>query len=607
MKLSKFLVAPLMIALLLPLYPVQPKASAASASDWRSGRIIEDSYFSDKNSMSVQQIQNFLNGLMPSCDTNGTKTSELSGGVDYNGDGRISRAEWAQAKGYATKFTCLRDYYEVPKTAPSTQVPANNYGGLAIPQGAVSSAQMIYNAAQQYSISPKVLIVTIHKESSGPLTTDDWPLLKQYTYAMGAHCPDSGPGGSANCDANYAGFSIQIAESAKLLRGYLDNMTQPWWPYKKPFQTNYVLWNIQPSNCGGSNIFINTKATAALYTYTPYQPNQAALNNMYGTGDGCSAYGNRNFWRIYTDWFGSPTYGYVIPSWQSNYAQTACAVPRFSADYVGRLYQPDTRDYLYTTSYDESCVAVRMGYIWDGIVFKNDKDVPNSMPIYRLSGQDRHVFTSSIAVRDDFVQNQKYNDEGIGFYALGSSSPETIPVVGLQKDFTFYFTSSGKEAEISSNQGFHNFGTIFYTTNLSSQTKAPVYRVTRNNSRLYTTDIQEKQAALQNHGFSDEGVITYNDSYPNPSNAPLYRLRSPTGDYFYTMDRYERDAAVVLYGYYSEGVGFYTLLYSNSPAYRAVEPRSARRIFTNSMLEYQLAMSRYNYRGEGVGWYGYDQ
>jgi hypothetical protein len=29
------------------------------------------------------------------------------------------------------------------------------------------------------------------------------------------------------------------------------------------------------------------------------------LANLYGTGDSCSAYGNRNFWRIFRDWFGS--------------------------------------------------------------------------------------------------------------------------------------------------------------------------------------------------------------------------------------------------------------------------------------------------------------
>jgi len=45
-------------------------------------------------------------------------------------------------------------------------------------------------------------------------------------------------------------------------------------------------------------------ATAALYNYTPYQPNKAALDNLYGSGNSCSAYGNRNFWRMYNDWFG---------------------------------------------------------------------------------------------------------------------------------------------------------------------------------------------------------------------------------------------------------------------------------------------------------------
>ena len=50
-------------------------------------------------------------------------------------------------------------------------------------------------------------------------------------------------------------------------------------------------------------------ATAALYYYTPYQPNAAALANLYGTGDSCSAYGNRNFWRLYRDWFGDPRMG----------------------------------------------------------------------------------------------------------------------------------------------------------------------------------------------------------------------------------------------------------------------------------------------------------
>ncbi len=278
---------------------------AVTAADWQAGRIIDDALFTDPNSMSAAQIQAFLNSKVGTggngrvagqCDTNGVGTSELGGGT---------REQYGSAHGNPTPFTCLKDYYEVPKTTPGAGMPASNYGGAAIPAGAESAAQLIWDAAQRYSISPKVLLVTIQKESVGPLTTDDWPFRSQYTYAMGAHCPDSGPGGSANCDPNYAGFSIQISESAALLRYYLDNMTQSWWPYAKPFATNSILWNVSGTGCGAGAVYVQSKATAALYTYTPYQPNQAALNNLYSTGDGCSAYGNRNFWRIYNDWFGS--------------------------------------------------------------------------------------------------------------------------------------------------------------------------------------------------------------------------------------------------------------------------------------------------------------
>lgn len=278
--------------------------SAADGRNWRAGNIIDDALFTDRSSMSVGSIQNWLNSRL-SCDTNGTQPSELGGGIDYNNDGTVTRAEYGKTKGNPAPFTCLNNYYEIPKTTPGSGLPASNYGKSTIPSGAKSAAQLIYDAAQAYNISPKVLLVKLGTESAGPLTSDTWPFYKQYIYAMGAHCPDSGPGGSANCDSNYAGFSLQMREAAKLLRWYLDSMTQSWWTYKKPRATNHILWNVQETGCGGSNVYIENNATAALYTYTPYQPNSAALNNLYGTGDGCSAYGNRNFWRVFNDWFGS--------------------------------------------------------------------------------------------------------------------------------------------------------------------------------------------------------------------------------------------------------------------------------------------------------------
>jgi hypothetical protein len=274
------------------------KTSAVSASDWKAGRIIDDSVFTNSTSMTAQEVQNFLNARVPVCDTNGTQLT----GRWYAAAGRYyTRAEWGALNGNPAPFTCLKDFWEVPKTDPAPGQPANNYGGAAIPAGAKSAAQIIWDAAQRYQISPKVLLTTIQKESYGPLTSDDWPYRSQYEYPMGAYCPDTAP-----CDPNYEGFSIQIYESARLFRYYLNNMGQSWWPYKKPNQVNSILYNPN-SACGSSNVFIESSATAALYTYTPYQPNAAALANMYGTGDGCSAYGNRNFWRIFSDWFGSTT------------------------------------------------------------------------------------------------------------------------------------------------------------------------------------------------------------------------------------------------------------------------------------------------------------
>jgi len=319
---------------------ISQTVGAVTASDWKSGNIINDFVFTDKDAMSVSQIQTFLNGRVGTgtngipgqCDTYGVRTSEYGGGTraQYAANASLHPIMGA----FYPPFTCLKDFYEVPKTVPGPSVPANNYDGKKIPVGAKSAAQLIWDAAQINHISPKVLLVKLGTESAGPLTSDDWPTLSQYTYAMGAHCPDSGPGGSANCDADYSGFSIQISESAKMLRGYLDDMDQAWWGcieggvkvqcaanrrtgsnpgegYKVPYTTNAILWDTT-SGCGTGNIYIENKATAALYTYTPYQPNQAALNDMYGIGDSCSSFGNRNFWRTYNDWFGSSYYSDIV-------------------------------------------------------------------------------------------------------------------------------------------------------------------------------------------------------------------------------------------------------------------------------------------------------
>jgi hypothetical protein len=217
------------------------KTVAANGNNFYAGRIIDDSVFTNSTTMSVADIQNFLNSKVTNC---------------------------------VAGYTCLKNYSENGK----------------------GSAQIIWEHAQAYQINPQVILVTLQKEQG--LITDTYP-YSQYRTAMGMGCPDSTPG---VCDAQYYGFTNQINYGTKHLRKFYNNDPNWFVPYA-PGQAT-ISWSPN-GGCGTSTFTIENSATAALYSYTPYRPNQAALNNLYGTGDGCSAYGNRNFWREYTDWFGS--------------------------------------------------------------------------------------------------------------------------------------------------------------------------------------------------------------------------------------------------------------------------------------------------------------
>jgi hypothetical protein len=300
-------------------------AQAVTGSEFRPGRIIDDSVFINKNSMSPSQIQLFLESKVAggSCDTDGSRPSTRW----YTAANRYyTHAEWGALNGNPAPFVCLTTYRENPTTKQT------NLGNptLNIP-GSQSAAEIIYNAGQQYNINPQVLIVLLQKEQS--LITDDWPWLTQYSSATGAYCPDTAP-----CDASQAGFGTQVREAARLFRYYMDT------PFLYFIGNNYVRYNPNAA-CGGTTVYIENLATEALYHYTPYQPNAAALNNLYGTGDSCSAYGNRNFWRMFNDWFGStigPDYawsidGYTYSGGDSYIAQGQTETITLRARNVGRL------------------------------------------------------------------------------------------------------------------------------------------------------------------------------------------------------------------------------------------------------------------------------
>ena len=265
-----FIIASLFLGTLYVFANTQP----VNAAGFDAGNIIDDSVFTDSGSMSVAQIQQFLVSKVPVCDTAGTQTSEYGGGT---------RSQWATAKYGQSTFTCLKDYNE----------------------GGISAAQIIYNAAQDYSISPKVLLVLLQKEQG--LVTDTWPLNIQYRSATGYGCPDT-----AACDSQYYGLTNQIRWSAKMFHAIM--IESPTWYTPYDVGNNFIRYSPDAS-CGGSNVFIQNKATQSLYNYTPYQPNAGALAAGMGTAP-CGAYGNRNFHIYFTNWFGSTT-GSPTYTWES--------------------------------------------------------------------------------------------------------------------------------------------------------------------------------------------------------------------------------------------------------------------------------------------------
>jgi hypothetical protein len=254
--------------------------SAADTSKFNPGYIVSDEIFYNADALGPPQIQQFLNSKVTSCDTNGTQI--------YSGS--TTRASYGSSRGYPPPYTCLKDF-----TQTTTAKPADAYcsGYSVVSQ---SAADMIYGVAKSCGISPQTLIVLLQKEQG--LVTDDWPWSIQYRSATGMGCPDT-----AACDSYYYGFFNQIygaARQFKMYRALPDSYSYV------AGRNNFIQWNPQGS-CGGSSVFIYNQATAGLYNYTPYRPNQAALNSGYGSGDSCSSYGNRNFWLYFNDWFGSST------------------------------------------------------------------------------------------------------------------------------------------------------------------------------------------------------------------------------------------------------------------------------------------------------------
>ena len=316
--------------------------AAAVGSQFDPGLIISDQYFYDRFAMSEAQIAAFLNTQIGSCQN----------------------------------ALCL-NVVRTNTTSRAADAMCGSYTGAA----AETTASIIYKVQTACGISARVLLVTLQKEQG--LVTNRAPTASRLDRAMGYACPDN-PAMPGWCDPAYAGLYNQIYRSA--------------WQFKRygnpPGTTNSFTWypvgavsavRYHPNAaCPSTNVRIRNAATAALYYYTPYQPNAAALANLYGTGDACSSYGNRNFWRMYSDWFGSPTAPVGTP--EGELASTTSGIGTLRLQ--GWAVDPDAPAGAVT-------ISIQAGSQW--FVATADREGADLTPRYPGAGT-RHYFDTTIAV-----------------------------------------------------------------------------------------------------------------------------------------------------------------------------------------------------------------
>jgi uncharacterized protein with LGFP repeats len=233
--------------------------AALSGSAFKPGQIISNYLFYHRTAMTQAEIQAFLNAKIGTC----------------------------------SNTNCLNVVRTTTFNRAADRTVCGAYTGAANEL----ASTIIFKVQQACGISAKVLLVTLQKEQG--LVTAKAPTASKLKIAMGYGCPDT-----ADCNAAFFGLYNQLYKAAWQFKRY---STPDQWGGIQPGTEN-IQYHPNAA-CSTKRVVVTNNATAALYNYTPYTPNAAALANLSGLGNSCSSYGNRNFWVYYTSWFGSTLAG----------------------------------------------------------------------------------------------------------------------------------------------------------------------------------------------------------------------------------------------------------------------------------------------------------
>jgi hypothetical protein len=154
-----------------------------------------------------------------------------------------------------------------------------------------TTGTLIVDAARTYGINPLFLLTHLQKESSLVGNGDETCPEGALERAFGCGCPDGG-----DCDPAYAGFAAQLDCAASLTRSYLDDLANS--------GATISGWSVggTQGTSDGYDVTPRNRATAVLYTYTPWVGDQDSDGNV-------APFGNYLFWKNWTRY--AATVGYT--------------------------------------------------------------------------------------------------------------------------------------------------------------------------------------------------------------------------------------------------------------------------------------------------------
>ncbi|MFP4514555.1 MAG: hypothetical protein ACLFNO_00945 [Parcubacteria group bacterium] len=224
---KKIITYSLFISLLLSTF-IPSLSKAAIDPEFDPNNIISDSLLLDADTMSLEDIQEFL---------------EKQGSY---------LASYTTEDTYGTKKTAAEIIYNAA---------TNNYNcdGVDLTDTPTENEKAL-KCRRIKTVNPKFLLVLLQKEQS--LIEETNPSQRQLDWATGYGCPDGD-----SCNPYWEGFGKQVNSAA----------LQFWWYMKYPQSYNYKMGNTYTFNNPYGTIETKTvtatpenKATAALYNYTPH-------------------------------------------------------------------------------------------------------------------------------------------------------------------------------------------------------------------------------------------------------------------------------------------------------------------------------------------------